>query len=68
MSSTPEVGAGWICDSCNRPLETVKVGFTYMKGNFEVPLLACPCCGLVMIPEELAMGRMAEAERILEDK
>ncbi len=51
-----------------KPLEIVKVGFTYMKGNFEVPFSACPGCGLVMIPEELAMGKMAEAERILEDK
>jgi len=68
MSSQTEGGANWICDNCNRPLEQVMVGFTYMKGNFEVPLPACTGCGLVMIPEELALGKMAEAERILEDK
>jgi hypothetical protein len=68
MSNQTEGAANWICDNCNRPLEMVKVGFTYMKGNFEVPLPACTGCGMVMIPEELAMGKMAEAERILEDK
>jgi uncharacterized Zn finger protein len=58
----------WNCDSCGGPLELVKVGFTYMKGNFEVELPACTNCGLVLISEELATGKMAEAERILEDK
>jgi hypothetical protein len=68
MSNQPEDISSWSCAVCGKPLEIVKVGFTYMKGNFEVPLPACPACGLVMIPEELAMGKMAEAERILEDK
>jgi hypothetical protein len=68
MSRQPEGESEWSCASCGKPLEKVKVAFTYMKGNFEVPLPACPGCGLVMIPEELAMGKMAEAERILEDK
>ncbi len=68
MSDMTENNSTWSCASCGKPLEIIKVGFSYMKGNFEVPLPACPGCGLVMIPEELAMGKMAEAERILEDK
>ncbi len=67
MSKQEETSA-WSCASCGKPLEIVKVAFSYMKGNFEVPLPACTGCGLVMIPEELATGKMAEAERILEDK
>ena len=58
----------WGCAACGGELQLVKVGFSYMKGNFEVELPACPSCGLVLVPEELATGRMAEAERILEDK
>jgi len=58
----------WSCSACGKPLEVVKVGFTYMKGNFEVDLPACSSCGLVLISEELANGKMADAERILEDK
>ena len=58
----------WSCSACGKALEVVKVGFTYMKGNFEVDLPACSSCGLVLISEELANGKMADAERILEDK
>jgi hypothetical protein len=58
----------WSCGACGGTLEIVKVGFTYMKGNFEVDLPACNGCGLVLVSEELATGKMADAERILEDK
>ena len=58
----------WQCAACGEPLQIMKVAFTYMKGNFEVDLPACGGCGLVLVPEELANGKMAEAERILEDK
>jgi MFS superfamily sulfate permease-like transporter len=60
--------AEWSCTSCEGELRIMKVGFTYMKGNFEVDLPACAACGLVLIPESLASGKMAEVERILEDK
>ncbi|MDD2336910.1 MAG: DNA-binding protein [Geobacteraceae bacterium] len=60
--------AEWKCSSCNGDLALRKVFFTYMKGNFEVDLPACAQCGLVLVPESLAVGKMAEAERILEDK
>lgn len=60
--------ANWSCTSCGGNLDLTKVHFSYMKGNFEVDLPACAACGLVLVPESLALGRMAEAERILEDK
>jgi NAD-dependent SIR2 family protein deacetylase len=60
--------AEWSCSACSGKLDLIKVCFTYMKGNFEVDLPACPECGLVLVPEQLANGKMAEAERILEDK
>ncbi|ABQ25206.1 DVU_1557 family redox protein [Geotalea uraniireducens] len=63
-----EEAKGWSCTACGKPLEVVKVSFTYMKGNFEVDLPACSGCGLVLVSEELATGKMADAERILEDK
>lgn len=68
MTNLSEEAAEWSCTACGKPLEIIKVGFSYMKGNFEVPLPACTTCGLVMISEELAIGKMAAAERILEDK
>jgi hypothetical protein len=66
--SLPEEFTEWSCDACGGTLAIVKVGFTYMKGNFEVDLPACRDCGLVLVSEELATGKMADAERILEDK
>jgi transposase-like protein len=66
--SLSEEAQRWSCSACGKTLEVVKVGFTYMKGNFEVDLPACAGCGLVLISEELANGKMAAAERILEDK
>jgi hypothetical protein len=58
----------WSCTSCGGELALSKVGFTYMKGSFEIDLPACAACGLVLVPESLALGKMAEVERILEDK
>jgi len=58
----------WTCATCGGNLQLSKVFFSYEKGNFEVDLPACPACDLVLVPESLALGRMAEAERILEDK
>jgi len=60
--------ADWTCSSCDGEITLRKVFFTYMKGNFEVDLPACAQCGIVLVPESLALGKMAEAERILEDK
>ncbi|MGV8083710.1 MAG: DVU_1557 family redox protein [Coriobacteriia bacterium] len=68
MSEAEEACREWTCSACGGPLELVTVQFEYMKGNFEVELPACRQCGLVLVSEELATGRMADAERILEDK
>lgn len=58
----------WVCHECGQPLEKRKVGFSYMKGSFHAELPVCTSCKLVLITEELATGKMAEVERILEDK
>ncbi len=59
---------GWMCSKCDLPLETAKVGVSYLGSTFPVDLLRCPRCGLTMVPEELALGKMAEVEKLLEDK
>jgi hypothetical protein len=50
------------------PLEAGKVTVEYLGNAYPVDLFKCPQCGLVMVPEELALGRMAEVEKTLEDK
>jgi rubredoxin len=58
----------WVCSRCELPLETGKVNVSYLGSMFPVDLYRCPRCGQVFIPEELAGGKMAEVEKLLEDK
>ncbi len=59
---------GWMCANCGQPLQPGKVNISYLGNTFSVELLKCPKCGLALIPEELALGKMAEVEKTLEDK
>jgi hypothetical protein len=58
----------WHCDVCRKAMEVGPVVIEYMDHRFTVELPRCPGCGKVLISEELATGRMAEVEQILEDK
>lgn len=60
--------SGWVCADCGEALVPGKVDISYLGNSFPVDLLKCPKCGLVLIPEELALGKMAEVEKALEDK
>lgn len=64
----PADGADWSCACCGASLEPKKVDITYLGSLFNVELLVCPKCNLPLVPEEVAMGRMLEVERLLEDK
>lgn len=59
---------GWICNQCKTPLKIEKVRLQYLRTIFALDLPACPQCGMFLIDEELATGKMAEAEQALEDK
>ena len=59
---------GWVCSSCGQPLVKGKVDISYLGNSFPVELLKCPTCDMVFIPEELALGKMNEVEKALEDK
>jgi len=58
----------WSCMKCSVPLETGKVNVGYLGSVFPVDLLRCPKCGQVFVPEDLAVGKMIEVEKLLEDK
>ncbi len=53
---------------CNKPLQPTKVNVTYLNSVFNVELMACPECGVILVPENLAVGKMLEVEKLLEDK
>lgn len=58
----------WECGRCGLPLEFGPVKVAYLETEQPVDLARCPGCGLVMVPEVLALGRMVEVEQLLEDK
>ena len=58
----------WFCDHCNKPLVMTTVRIAYLESAYPVDLPKCPHCGQVFVPENLALGRMAEVEKLLEDK
>lgn len=56
------------CDKCKIDLAPGNVTLSYLGSSFPVELYKCPKCGLVFIPEDLALGKMDMAEKALEDK
>lgn len=62
------VDEGWRCHKCGQLLAPVSVNIEYMGSSFFVELAGCPACGLILVDEELASGRMLEVEKLLEDK
>lgn len=58
----------WLCGTCDTALEPATVEVAYMGSKYPVQLPRCPKCGIVFIPEDLALGKMAEIEKVLEDK
>jgi transcription elongation factor Elf1 len=56
------------CLKCKIGFEKAKVNVTYLNNMFSVELLQCPSCGQIYVTEEMALGRMSEVEKALEDK
>ena len=58
----------WLCNHCQAPLEVQTVRLQYMQSIFPIALPACSEGGFILVSEELATGKIAEAEQALEDK
>ena len=56
------------CAKCGVMLTPKNTIFSYMGMTFYHEVLRCPKCGMVFIPKELADGKMAEVEQLMEDK
>ncbi len=67
LSFLPE-DMDWRCHRCHEKLAPGMVELHYLGSVFNVELPVCRHCGAVLIPEELANGRMLEVEKLLEDK
>lgn len=58
----------WSCACCQVPLEPRDASVTYLEGGFTITVLTCPKCGIALLPEYVATGKMLEVEQLLEDK
>lgn len=58
----------WKCCRCDQVLVPKKVVLEYLGHTVSHELPTCPSCARVYISEELAEGKMAEVEQLLEDK
>ena len=56
------------CARCGVELVIRKTTFSYMGRTFGHEVPVCPQCGKVYISRDLAEGKMAEVEILLEDK
>jgi len=57
-----------VCTRCDAPLVKSDTKFDYLGHIFTHNAQKCPVCGMVYVSEELAAGRIAEIETLLEDK
>ncbi|MFP5220893.1 MAG: pyridine nucleotide-disulfide oxidoreductase/dicluster-binding protein [Acidobacteriota bacterium] len=64
--SLPE-GGDWAC-ACGAELVPGPVVAGYLGSAFTITLLTCAACALELVPEGLALGKMAKVEELLEDK
>jgi DNA-directed RNA polymerase subunit RPC12/RpoP len=58
----------WKCAKCNQALVVGPVNVEYLGNRFTTQLAKCPRCGFALVSEDLALGKMAEVEQMLEDK
>jgi hypothetical protein len=65
---SPEKTAGWVCGKCGAPLEVSAVNVSYLGSGYPVDLLVCKNCKRPLVPAEMALGKMLEVEKLMEDK
>lgn len=56
------------CCKCNVELVEKKTTFDYLGHEASYPVLRCPVCGQAYVPEELVNGKIADIEKLLEEK
>ena len=69
--TAPETGnaqSEWVCGKCGEPLRLQKVNVSYLGSGYPVDLLVCVKCKRALVPADMALGKMLEVERLLEDK
>ena len=63
-NTTPQ----WICGKCGSPLQIEAVNLSYLGSGYPVDLLVCRKCKRALVPADMALAKMLEVEKLLEDK
>ncbi len=58
----------WKCFKCDQPLVVGPALVDYLGNHITTELPQCPTCHMVLVSEKLTMGKVAEVEKLLEDK
>jgi len=58
----------WHCFQCKEQMVQGELKLMYLEIDATVTGLICPKCGDGYVPEELAIGKLAEGEKKIEDK
>lgn len=58
----------WKCFKCSQTLSMGSAHVDYLGNELTTDLPLCPSCMKVLISEQLAVGKVADVEKILEDK
>ncbi|MDR3305916.1 MAG: hypothetical protein LBS85_07850 [Clostridiales Family XIII bacterium] len=59
---------GLYCARCAVPLARIETKFSYLGHDFKHPVLKCPVCGQLYLPEDFVDSKIFEVETLLEDK
>ena len=70
MSEQPQIekNSAWVCGKCGSPLEAISLNVSYLGSGYPVELMACKKCKRPLIPADMALGKMLEVEKMMEDK
>ena len=65
---SPNINKSWVCGKCGSMLEIASVNLNYLGSGQPVDLLICKKCNRPLVPAELALGKILEVEKLMEDK
>jgi hypothetical protein len=60
--------ADWHCFKCKEKMAEREIKLSYLDIEGTTVGLVCPTCGVGYIAEEIAVGKMAKGEKMIEDK
>lgn len=58
----------WFCNKCRVEMEEALINISYLGVDGQIEGLKCPKCGASYITEDIATGKLARGEKLIEEK